>query len=365
MQKAHNNIDWENGPSDKTPINERNLNKMDKSIDLIDDRVIAHDTTKFNVSDAQTLIKGFAFDYSTGVITITYYNGSTATVNTGLAKVSVNFRFDENTQILYVIAADGTEQPVDLSSFITDYEFLDSDTIAHSVDTSGKVSSAVKEGSIEEKHLRPDYLADIRVEVAKTEANKNAAAESEANAEKSAENAKKSEMNAATSETKSEQYKTDAEMAADNAKASETASKLSETNAKASETAAKDSENAAELSRDLAAKSEEESAKMANLSKSWAVGTSDTVRDGDSIDNSQYYSNQSQNSAALSREYYEKTERAGNDIINTINNSLDNISKGLPAFGINFDDGCLYYSGTRFAFMVNTATGNLDWGLTV
>lgn len=169
MQKAHSNIDWENYPSIDTPINEQNLNKMDKSIDTIDDRVIALDTTKFNVSDAQTLIKGISLNYSTGVLTITYYNGSTATINTGLAQVAVNLEFDEETQILYIVKADGSRQPVDLSAFITDYEFLDSDTVAFSVDTSGKVTATVKEGSIEEKHLRPDYLADIRVESAKAE----------------------------------------------------------------------------------------------------------------------------------------------------------------------------------------------------
>lgn len=169
MQKVHSNIDWENYPSINTPINEQNLNKMDKSVDEIDDRVIALDTTKFNLSDAQTLINGLSFNYNTGVITITYYNGSTATINTGLAQVAVNFDFDRETQILYIIKADGSRQPVDLSTFITDYEFIDSDTVAFSADTSGKVTAIVKEGSIKEEHLRPDYLADIKVEVAKAE----------------------------------------------------------------------------------------------------------------------------------------------------------------------------------------------------
>lgn len=186
MQKAHSNIDWENKPSIKTPMNEQNLNKMDKSIDVIDDRVIALDTTKFNVSDAQTLIKGISFNYNTGVITITYYNGSTATINTGLAQVAVNFDFDKETQVLYIVKADGSRQPVDLSAFITDYEFIDSDTVAFSVDTSGKVTAIVKEGSIEEKHLRPNYLADIRVEAGKAQASASSAAQSAGESEQSA-----------------------------------------------------------------------------------------------------------------------------------------------------------------------------------
>lgn len=186
MQKAHINIEWENLPSIETPINEQNLNKMDKSIDAIDNRVISLDTTKFNVSDAQILIKDFSFNYNTGVITITYYNGSTATINTGLAQVAVNFDFDEETQILYIIKADSSRQPIDLSAFITDYEFIDSDTVAFSADTSGKVTAIVKEGSIEEKHLRPDYLADIKIEVGKAQASASSAAQSAGESEQSA-----------------------------------------------------------------------------------------------------------------------------------------------------------------------------------
>lgn len=46
MQKAHTLINWENYPSDSTPMNETNLNKTDRAIDIIDDRVITLDTTK-------------------------------------------------------------------------------------------------------------------------------------------------------------------------------------------------------------------------------------------------------------------------------------------------------------------------------
>lgn len=40
MQKAHENIEWKNFPSKETALNDNNLNKMDYSIDVIDDRVI-------------------------------------------------------------------------------------------------------------------------------------------------------------------------------------------------------------------------------------------------------------------------------------------------------------------------------------
>ena len=54
------------------------------------------------------------------------------------------------------------------------------------MDSAGKVKAIVKEGSILEKHLQPNYLADVKTEVAKAEASKTAAALSETLATESA-----------------------------------------------------------------------------------------------------------------------------------------------------------------------------------
>ena len=43
MQKIYSRINWENFPSEKTAVNESNLNKMDSAIDNLDDRVVAMD----------------------------------------------------------------------------------------------------------------------------------------------------------------------------------------------------------------------------------------------------------------------------------------------------------------------------------
>lgn len=186
MQKAHVNQNWENFPSINTPINEQNLNKLDRSVDEIDDRVISLDTTKFNLSDAQALVKSLTFNQQNGVFTITYFNGSTATIDTMLEKLAVNFDFDEDAQQLIITLDDGTEKRVDLSAFIKPIEFVDSGTIAWQLLDDGKVSAIVKEGSIEEKHLQPNYLADIKVETVKAEASAEASAQSAGEAEDSA-----------------------------------------------------------------------------------------------------------------------------------------------------------------------------------
>lgn len=108
-----------------------------------------------------------------------------------------------------------------------------------------------------------------------------------------------------------------------------------------------------------------ESRKSEDMSRSYAVGTEGQVREGDATDNSKYYSLQSQNSATSSAEYYKKVKQEASSALNAISGAIDNINQGLPQFTINLEDGKLYHSPSRFTFVVNKTTGNLDWGLTI
>lgn len=192
MQKIYSRIKWENLPSEKTAVNESNLNKMDLAVDNLDDRVVAMDAAKVDLTKANELVKEILWDESNGTLTIVKMNGSQAMIDTKLEKLAVNFAYDSQKQQLIITLDDGTVQNVDLSSLITQYEFLDSDTIAFAIGSDGKVSAIVKEGSIQEKHLRPDYLADIKVESAKAVASAKSAGTSETKAAKSAIDAKDS-----------------------------------------------------------------------------------------------------------------------------------------------------------------------------
>lgn len=191
-QKIYSREHWENFPSEKTAINRDRLNNIEGGIDAIDDRVCALDTTKVDLTKANELVKEILWDESNGTLTVVKMNGSKAVIDTKLEKLAVNFKYDPESQQLVITLDDGTVQNVDLSSLITEYEFLDSDTIAFAIGSDGKVSAIVKEGSIQEKHLRPDYLADIKVESAKAVASAKSAGESETNAAKSATDAKDS-----------------------------------------------------------------------------------------------------------------------------------------------------------------------------
>lgn len=306
MNKAHSAINWENYPSDETPLNESNLNKMDAAIGVIDDRVITLDTTKATKTEVATLVSDVTFEESTGIITITKKNGSKVTIDTQMEKIAINFDYNPTTQQIILTLIDGTKQYIDLSALITQYEFLDSDTVAFYIDKDGKVSANVKEGSIEEKHLEPNYLAKIKVEVAKSESSQQAAAMSEINAKASENAAKASETAAKTSETNAKASETAAAKSA-------TAAAISETNAKASEKSA--SQSAATATSEAASASQsastaidkatiatqkateiigkaESAADSATKAQSYAVGGTGS-REGEDSDNAKYYYEQS------------------------------------------------------------------------
>lgn len=309
MNKLYNRINWENYPSDKTPLNEQNLNKIDVALNTIDDRVIILDTNKASKEEVALLIKEISFDESNGVFTITRKNGSKFTIDTKLEKIAINFGYDPLTQQINLTLIDGTIQYIDLSALITEYEFLDTDTVSFFVDETGKVSAIVKEGSIEEKHLRPDYLAEIKVESAKAEsaataaeASKTAAVMSASTASSKASEASTSATSAASSAATATQKATAAATSATNAsssastattKASEAATSAtnagnSAMSASNSATTATTKANSASDSATEAATSATNADTYAKKSQSYAVGGTGT-RENEDSDNAKYY----------------------------------------------------------------------------
>ena len=180
-QKIYSREYWENFPSEKTAINRNRLNNIEGGIDAIDDRVCALDTTKVDLTKANELVKEILWDESNGTLTVVKMNGSRAVIDTKLEKLAVNFTYNPQTQQLVITLDDGTVQNVDLSSLITEYEFLDSDTIAFEI-ADGKVKAKVKNGSITEDHLSPDYLGEIRTQVGRAEMSAKSADASEKSA---------------------------------------------------------------------------------------------------------------------------------------------------------------------------------------
>ena len=189
MNKVYQRINWENYPDDTTPLNAQNLNRLDVAADELDNRLIAIDTVKMDKATAATMVKDIAYNEETGSFTVTYLDGSSYTLDTKLEKLAVNFTYDPAAEQLVILLDDGATQRVDLSALVTEHEFLDSDTVGFTVDETGVVRAQLRDGSVTEEKLRPDYLSDIRVESAKAQAAGAAAAENAAQAEISAKEA--------------------------------------------------------------------------------------------------------------------------------------------------------------------------------
>lgn len=302
MNKAYSRINWENYPSDATPINKVNLNRLDSATDILDDRVITLDTTKATKTEVATLVSDVTFEESTGIITITKKNGSRVTIDTQLEKIAVNFDYNPTTEQIVLTLIDGTKQYIDLSALITQYEFLDTDTVAFTIGTDGKVSAIVKEGSIKEEHLEPNYLAKVKVEVAKAQTSASNAATSEDNARSAATEAQASATAAATSKSNAQTSAAAAAQSESNAKASENVAKSSrdaavESAQTATEKATSASESAITASEkaDIATRKAteiigkaESAADSATKAQSYAVGGTGS-REGEDSDNAKYY----------------------------------------------------------------------------
>ena len=174
MNKAHENINWLDYPLVDTPITAANLNKMDRSVDTIDDRVVAMDTSKANAEDVLLTIDA-QMSLTTGVITFTRKNGTTFTINTNLNRLATNLRYDSDPtsehyqQLILTYNTDPVSYGyVDLTALITQYEFTDSASIHFAV-TNGNISATLIDGSITAEKLQPNFLADCNVAKAQAE----------------------------------------------------------------------------------------------------------------------------------------------------------------------------------------------------
>lgn len=299
MNKAHTMVNWEDYPSINTPLASRILNKVDSAVDVIDNRVVEMDANKATKVEVASLVANVGYNEATGIFTITKKNGSALTIDTKLEKLAINFKYDATTQKLIITLDDGSKQYIDLSALITQYEFMDTDTVTFVIGSDGKVSAALKQGSVSEEYLEPNYLAKIKVEVAKAQSSADAAALSEANAESSAKAAALSEKNAKASEdtvhadaesaknyaeqastakTEAESARNDAQAAKSEAQASAESSNSDAAIAKEMAASASASSQAAEASRQSASAFATEASTNAQKSQQYAVGENNSSK---------------------------------------------------------------------------------------
>lgn len=172
LNKVYTRINWEDYPSENTDLDAYNLNQMDSAIDALDNRIISQDALKVDKSAINGNIADWTMDETTGVITITKYNGEKIIFDLNIEKIPVGFSMSDDG-IITMTTEDGTKFTADIGSMIPVLTFEDSATIAVSVTGTGKnktYSFSIKTGSVTDAMLQPNYLADIRVESANASA---------------------------------------------------------------------------------------------------------------------------------------------------------------------------------------------------
>ena len=182
-------INWENkSTSLKTPLNESNLNKMDKAIsDLCENLDIAHtesDVKKLDKSSANKLLSETpTWDSDTGILTFKFFDGTSFSVDFNIEKIPVSFSMD-SAGVITMETADGTRWTADISKAIPSaYTFSNGARITFT-ETTGedgtkKITADIVKGSITDEYLATDFLAKIT-------SNVNAASSSAASAASSA-----------------------------------------------------------------------------------------------------------------------------------------------------------------------------------
>lgn len=299
--KIFNRINWLNRPSTNTPLNATNLNAGDSAIDKLDDRIITLDTVKADMQVVNDMVADVSLNSNTGVIIVTYKNGSHVDYDTNLEKIAVNFSYDYVNQRLVLTLSDGSKQYVDMSALITQYEFEDSATIAFSInDKTGAISAFIKNGSITDAMLETGYLAKITEQSAKATNMANSATtssnsaydnaklsqsyaiggsgvrdgENTDNAKYYSEQASKSAIASANSASTASTKASEAATSASSASASATKSATSESNASKSASSAATSESTASTKASEAAQSATAAGNSASTATSKAAAAS-------------------------------------------------------------------------------------------
>lgn len=305
--KCYNRTYWQNKPSTLTPINQTNLNNNEGGTDTLDDRIVALDSNKLDVTSASNFFKDVSLDESTGIFTFTRYDNTTKTIDTLLEKIITNWYFDPNTEKLILTLKDGTTQEVDLSAFIAEWDFQDSNTIGWTIQNHVAVA-VVKAHSIGSNELQTDYLADCVT----------------------------AKSGAELAEAGAEEYKLQAEAWAVGQR---NGADVPNTNPTYHNNA-----------KYYAGQADALGQAQAENAEAWAVGE----RGGQGVpstdpayhNNAKYYADNASTDATYAH-----------DAIDTINRMLQ-----VAEFTVNTTTGNLEYNAdTAFVFTVNETTGNLEW----
>lgn len=162
--KKYNRINWRNRPSTATALGATNLNRIDVFCNEVDNYLIEIDAGKLNLSTANGLLKSLTINEKTGIIVATQLDGTEYTWDLNLEKIPMSIHLYEDGRLV-ITTDDGSTMETNVAELIKMYVFDDSGTIGFSKEFRNDeyhVTAIVKEGSINERHLNPDYRAEIQ-----------------------------------------------------------------------------------------------------------------------------------------------------------------------------------------------------------
>ena len=163
-QKRYNRINWRNRPSTATALGATNLNRIDVFCNEVDNYLIQIESGKLDISTANGLLKSLSINEQTGVIVATQFDGTQYTWDLNLEKIPLSFTLLEDGTLI-MTTDDGSQFQVNIAELIKSYVFDDSGTIGFSKEFKNDeyhVTATIKDGSINERHLDPDYRAGIQ-----------------------------------------------------------------------------------------------------------------------------------------------------------------------------------------------------------
>ena len=138
--------DWQELPSQKTPINRPNLLHAENGIKEADKRIVQLDAKKAELSLVNLLVRSIVVDAKTGVITVTQQNGTVTTYDLDIEKVIANFDITDDN-VLILTLADGTTKEVDLTKFVNTFSSTATIVTAEIIDgsvTMDKLDAAIQ-----------------------------------------------------------------------------------------------------------------------------------------------------------------------------------------------------------------------------
>jgi len=158
FQPFHTLRNWLNLPNQSTPINETNLNYMDRGIKEADNRIVQLDAKKAELSLVNTLVKEITLDTETGILTVTQRNDSVATYDLAIEKVVANFDINDDNELVLTLA-DGTQKVIDLTRFV--YSVDSTATISMKI-LKRTITAEIVDGSVTMAKLDASIQMELR-----------------------------------------------------------------------------------------------------------------------------------------------------------------------------------------------------------